>query len=151
MSDSCEAKKSEFASFLRTRGLRFTKEREAVFEEAIRARGHFNPEGLRIRMANKGQKASLASIYRTIPLMLESGMIEEAAKTDKQAQYESTAGRGHHDHMLCIRCGTVIEFYSVALERLQERLCLERGFSGVSHSLAIRGYCRKCGARKNGS
>jgi Fur family ferric uptake transcriptional regulator len=137
-----------FRQVLREKGLRFTKEREAIFKEVLGRRDHFDLEELHMDLRRKGHRVSRASIYRTLPLLLELGVLEEVERTDKHAHYERTTGRKHHDHMLCVSCGKIIEFYSDALEKLQERLCGREEFEGVSHLLEIRGYCRKCRKKK---
>jgi Fur family ferric uptake transcriptional regulator len=136
-----------FRKALRDRGLRFTKEREAILHEALVRRGHFDLEQFHMDLLKKGLRVSKASVYRTLPILLELGVLEQVERTDKHAHYERTTGRAHHDHMLCLSCGRVIEFYSAALEKLQEAVCRAEGFRGASHSLEIRGYCRRCAGR----
>jgi Fur family ferric uptake transcriptional regulator len=133
-----------FREFLKEKGLKLTKERRAILKEIFSFHDHFDPEELLIRLRKKGSRVSKASIYRTIPLLVESGLIEEVIKVDKHAHYEHTYGHSHHDHMICMKCGKVVEFYSQELEDLQERPCKDDGFKGISHTLEIRGYCKKC-------
>lgn len=141
--------KPEFEDFLRTRGLRFTPERQAILEEVLVRAGHFDPEELYLSLRQKKRLVSRASVYRTLPLMVEAGIVEQVERTDKHAHYERTLGREHHDHMLCVSCGRVIEFYSEPIENLQEELCRKHRFQGISHTLEITGYCAKCArARK---
>jgi Fur family ferric uptake transcriptional regulator len=71
-------------------------------------------------------------------------MIEEVERVDKHGHYERVSLNSHHDHMICIRCGRIIEFYSESLERMQERLCRQENFRGVRHCLDILGICDKC-------
>lgn len=141
---SVTLEKEVFKEYLRNKGLRLTKEREAVLREILSRRGHFDLEELHYGLRKNSLKVSRASVYRTLPLLLESGLIEQVERTDKHAHYERTFGRGHHDHMLCISCGRVIEFYSEALEKLQVKLCKAEFFEGIAHTLEIKGYCRKC-------
>lgn len=140
--------KDVFQKFLAEKGLRFTKEREAVLDEVLSRKGHFDLEEIYFSMRDKGAKVSRASIYRTIPLLVESGILEEAERVDKQARYELTYGSTHHDHMVCTECGRVIEFRSPSIERLQDGLCRARGFKGTSHTLEIRGVCRECRSKR---
>ncbi len=140
--------KDAFREFLESRALRLTREREAVVDKVMSTRGHFDPEELHYALKDKGAKVSRASIYRTIPLLVDAGIIGKVENTDKHAHYELILGREHHDHMLCTRCGKVIEFYSRELERLQDRLCQTEGFKGNSHTLEIKGLCRKCAGRR---
>lgn len=140
--------KKAFREFLESQNLRLTREREAVVDEVVGSHRHFDPEELHYTLKGRGAKVSRASIYRTIPLLVDAGIIQKVENTDKHAHYELILGRGHHDHMLCTRCGKVIEFYSEELERLQNMLCQTEGFKGNSHTLEIKGLCRKCSRRK---
>jgi Fur family ferric uptake transcriptional regulator len=140
--------KEVLRKFLKQKGLRFTKERETILDEILSRKGHFDLEEVYLGLRDKGSKVSRASIYRTVPLLLESGLLEEVQRTAKHAHYELTYGSSHHDHMLCTECGKVIEFYSPSIEKLQEKLCRARGFKGTSHTLEIMGTCRECRAKR---
>jgi Fur family transcriptional regulator, ferric uptake regulator len=129
-----------FREFLEEKGQRLTKERSAILQ-AFSGKGHFDPESLYLEMRKKGLKASRASVYRTLTL------VEKIGKTEHGSVYEHIFGSGHHDHMVCTRCGKVIEFFSEGLERIQEEMCRERDFRGESHTLEIRGCCRECGEK----
>jgi Fur family ferric uptake transcriptional regulator len=137
-----------FRNFLGERGLKLTKERMAILKEVFSFHGHFEPEHLYFRMREGGSKASRASVYRTLTLLVESGLVEKVTRTEKGNVYEHTYGHGHHDHMICGGCGKIIEFYSEKLENLQDEICARNGFEGISHTLEIRGYCVKCGKKK---
>lgn len=101
-----------------------------------------------INIKDKDISVSKASIYRTLPLLLESGLVEQVDKNDKHAHYEHTFGHGHHDHLICLGCGRVIEVFSPKLEKVQDELCRENDFKGVKHTLEIKGFCSKCGEDK---
>jgi Fur family ferric uptake transcriptional regulator len=137
-----------FRNFLKERGQKLTKEREAILKEIFSFHGHFEPETLYLKIRESGLKASRASVYRTLNLLYECGLIDRVRKTEHGTIYECTYGHGHHDHMLCVRCGKVIEFYSEDLERLQEELCKKQEFEGTNHTLEIRGYCKQCQKKK---
>ena len=122
MSSSKADARDVLREFLKSRGLRLTTEREAVLQEVSSRRGHFDLEEIFIALRKSGAKVSRASIYRTLPLLAQSGLVEEVERTDKHAHYEYTLGAEHHDHMLCTGCGRVIEFHSGQLERLQVML-----------------------------
>ncbi len=133
-----------FRNFLGDRGLKLTKERIAILKEVFSFHGHFEPEHLYFRMKEGGSKASRASVYRTLSLLVESGLVEKVTRTEKGTVYEHTYGHRHHDHMICGVCGKIIEFYSEKLENLQKEICASNGFDGVSHTLEIRGSCQRC-------
>jgi Fur family ferric uptake transcriptional regulator len=136
--------KQKFDEYISNKGLKLTRERDEIVREILHTTGHFAPDELFVRLKAKGSKVSRASIYRTIPLLVESGVIEEVERVDKHAHYERVSQNSHHDHMICIRCGRIIEFYSESLERMQERLCRQENFRGVRHCLDILGICDKC-------
>jgi Fur family ferric uptake transcriptional regulator len=140
--------KKIFGKFLKERKQRFTKERSVVLQKSLSFNGHFDPESLYLKIKGTGMKASRASVYRTLNLLCECGLIDRVRKSEHGTIYEQTFGHKHHDHMLCTQCGKVIEFYSEELERLQEALCMKREFKGSSHTLEIRGYCKKCGKNR---
>lgn len=137
-----------FRNFLGEKGLKLTRERIAILEEVFSFHGHFDPEHLYSRIKGSGSKASRASVYRTLNLLVESGLVEKVTRTDKCNVYEHTYGHGHHDHMICDICREVIEFYSEKLENLQNEICKKNSFTGTTHILEIRGYCEKCKKKK---
>ncbi|HWR59523.1 MAG TPA: transcriptional repressor [Thermodesulfovibrionales bacterium] len=136
--------KKIFREFLSGKGLKLTKERQRILDEVSSYHGHFDPEELLLSMKKKSIKVSKASVYRTLPLLLESGLIEQVEKNDKHAHYEHTFGHGHHDHLICLKCGRVIEVFSPKLEEIQNELCRVNRFDGITHTLEIKGYCRRC-------
>jgi Fur family ferric uptake transcriptional regulator len=137
-----------FMNFLSERGLKLTKERMAVLGQIFSIHGHFEPEHLYLNIRNSGTKASRASVYRTLNLLVESGLVERISRSEKGHVYEHTYGHRHHDHMICTTCGEVIEFFSENLEEIQNMICTKYHFTGTSHTLEIRGLCRTCQKRK---
>lgn len=133
---------------LRQRGLRLTGERLAIVGEVLRLGHHFRAEGLHDALKTAGLRVSRASVYRTLNILRDAGVIAAVESTagERSSSYEFVLGRAHHDHMLCTRCGKVIEFYSEDLERLQDRICREHGFEGLQHTLEIMGRCQACRA-----
>jgi Fur family ferric uptake transcriptional regulator len=91
---------------------------------------------------------SRATIYRTLPLLDRCGLIQEVFRVGGRTQYEVKSE--HHDHMLCIRCGRVIEFAEQDIEELQRAVCTRHGFKAVEHRMSIRGICRQCQRRPKG-
>lgn len=133
-----------FRKFLLEKRLKLTKERIEVLNEIFSFHDHFGPEQLYLRLKSSGSKASRASVYRTLNLLVESGLVEKVTRTEKGNIYEHTFGHSHHDHMICTVCSRVVEFYSESLERIQDEICKTHNFRGISHILEIRGHCEKC-------
>jgi len=135
-----------FRAYLAARGLRLTAQRRLVLQEAFQRSGHFTAEELHEKFHNAGASVSLSTVYRTLGLLSEAGLIKEVLRCRGMASYETVFGREHHDHMLCVRCGKVIEFRDDAIEALQRKICREYGFTASEHQLGIRGTCRECRA-----
>jgi Fur family ferric uptake transcriptional regulator len=129
-------------NYLYGKKLQWTAQRELILQEVLRSRGHFDAEELVARLRGGSRKVSRATVYRTLPRLRECGLIREAFRRDGRWQYERI--RGHHDHMLCIRCGRIIEFKEDEIERLQDEVCCRYGFKPLEHRMGIQGICREC-------
>lgn len=134
-----------FRGFLRKNGLAFTSARAAMLKGIISSRGHFDADALYDRLRRSGAALSSATVYRTLPLFVRSGIIRETLRSKGRARFEPAWGRAHHDHLECLSCGRILEVFDEKLERLQERVCRKHGFTPVDHRLGIRGYCAACG------
>lgn len=133
-----------FKSYLKSKGLKFTPERDAILKEIFSFHGHFNVDGLYERLLRHNKNISRATIYRTLPLLLENGLVEETFHCQDKSNYEHIFGHKHHDHMLCIGCGKVVGFREEEMEKLQEMVCKKYDFYSIEHKLEIKGYCKEC-------
>lgn len=138
-----EAEK-KFENYLRTQGLKFTPQRRLILKKVFTTHHHFEADDLYIAFREERIRLSRATIYRTIPLLVKSGLIREVELGENHAHYEHTWGHGHHDHLICVRCGEVVEFCDDSIERLQNNVCSKHGFQAQSHNLEIKGYCSTC-------
>ncbi len=137
--------KRDFERFLRNRGGKITKGRFKIIEMIAKYRTHFEIEELVrwISFQNKNV-ASRSTIYRTVRLLQEFGAIREVIKLNNRTIYEFVVGRHHHEHLICIECGKITEFYKEEIEQLQEEVCKEYNFTPINHRLEIFGICREC-------
>ncbi len=133
-----------FTEFLRTKGLRFTRERRNILSEIMKTHSHFEVEDIYMRLRKKNIKVSQASIYRTLPLLVESGIVLKTPCDKMTARYEHVIGHKHHDHMVCMKCGKVIEFRDQNIEKLQEKDAKKHRFEMLGHRLVISGLCERC-------
>jgi len=133
-----------FRTYLRKNGLKFTPERKAILEGVFSFHKHFDVDELYEKLHYRHKRISRASIYRTLPLLIKSNLIGEALRCRGRVSYEQVFGHRHHDHLICIKCGKVIEFINDKIEKLQNDICGEYGFLPVEHRLGIRGYCKEC-------
>lgn len=128
---------SVFRRFLRSRNLKYTPERAEILDVIIERDDVFEVEELLLEMQSKGHRISKATIYRTINLLVEAGIITQALFDSKQAHYRLIYGREPHDHMLCMRSGRLVEFSSPELIQLRDRICRELGWEPVGHRFQI--------------
>jgi Fur family ferric uptake transcriptional regulator len=132
-----------FHDFLKRRGMRHTREREAIVREILSSDEHFDVDELFIRLKKKSG-VSKASIYRTIPLLIEAGLISEVYLENGHMHYEHVYGRDHHCHLRCNHCRTIIEFTDPRLTEIEEDLARKFNFVTDGHKLEITGICPKC-------
>jgi len=131
---------------LHAAGLKCTPQRCEIFEEIVRMRGHFSAEELaeRFRARKRGPAISRATVYRTLPLLVQCGLVREVIFTEKHSHYEVVYSREHHEHMVCTKCGRIIAFDDSELERAIRRIARAAGFAPVSHKIEVCGLCDKC-------
>jgi Fur family ferric uptake transcriptional regulator len=134
-----------FEGLLEERGLKYTFERRHIFEEITHMKRHFDADSLYERFKTKGLRISRDTVYRTIPLLLESGVIQKSVGEGKREFYEPTT-KGHHDHMVCVRCGKIIEFTCDEIEKLQDKVCKDHNFKLIFHDHRLFGECGECHA-----
>jgi Fur family ferric uptake transcriptional regulator len=139
---------NKIKEILSNQGIKLTRERSEIINEIFKLNTHFNPEDLFISLKNQGSKVSRASVYRTIAILLSSNLIERVEKFDNNSHYEIIFGKKHHDHLICMDCGKVIEFYSPSLEVMQREICQKHDFAPIKHTLEIYGKCSECINRK---
>jgi Fur family ferric uptake transcriptional regulator len=142
MSDTVDDEK--FADLLKSKRLKNTSERKIIFKEARAMKRHFDAEEFFSLLKKKGYRVARDTVYRTLPLLLEAGAIQKSVGKGKGDYFERVSGKGHHDHMVCIACGSVIEFFSPEIEKIQSEVCQKYGFRLVFHDHRLFGNCRNC-------
>jgi len=134
----------KFEEFLKSKELKYTSERKSIVKAMFSFHKHFDVEELFEKLRKQGNHISRATIYRTIPLLLKSGLITETLRCQDKISYENIFNKKHHDHLLCVKCGKIIEFYNEKIEKLQEEVCRQHNFVPIEHRLGIKGYCEDC-------
>ncbi|MEJ5376341.1 MAG: transcriptional repressor [bacterium] len=136
--------KKSLRLYLKEQGFRWTPEREEVLKEALALEGHFEADELAYRLRKKGSRVSKATVYRTLPLLVKAGFIREVIHGEKHLHYEHVHGESHHDHLICLVCGKIIEFEDQAMKEIEERICQQNRFRPEKVLVEIYGYCEKC-------
>lgn len=130
---------------LRSRGKsRATPERHEVLDAILQTQGHFDAEAIYYRLKTNRSKISKATVYNTLDILRECGLVTKYRFTEKVSRYEKSFGRPHHHHLVCLECGDIVEFVNERLNRLQDEVCGERGFTPNSSSIQIFGTCSGC-------
>jgi Fur family ferric uptake transcriptional regulator len=137
-----------FERFLHKKDLRLTEARAAIVEAALARAGHYPIEELIADLKSKGIRGSKATVYRTLPLLAEAGILQPAIVAGDERSYETTWGKHHHDHLLCSGCGKVVEFEFEAFEILQKEVAARYGFALVAHHHELLGLCPDCQAKE---
>lgn len=144
-----------FEQFLASRDLRLTRQRAEILRAIFATHKHVTADELydmlRRSKGTAGLKISRATVYRTLSLLVEGGFIQALELgTEQGTLYEHVMGHEHHDHMVCLECGTIIEFHDERLEQVQDEAVERHGFGATSHRLIIYGTCASCLAAGKG-
>ncbi len=136
---------AEYEAMLRDAGLRITKPRRIILEILHNAEGHPDAAQIFERAVAMDSRISLATVYRTMKALEESGTIQRHAFGDGPARFEQAQEGQHHDHLIDTETGEVIEFTDPLIEALQVQIASRLGYEIVHHRLEI--YGRKIKAR----
>jgi Fur family ferric uptake transcriptional regulator len=137
-----------FERFLEKKDLRLTEARAAIVEAALARTGHYPIEELIADLKSRGIRGSKATVYRTLPLLAEAGILQPAIVAADAKSYETTFGHEHHDHLVCSRCHKVVEFGFEAFEILQREVAGKYGFRLEAHHHELLGTCPDCLAKE---
>ena len=139
---------NRFKQALRTGSLRLTSQRLAVLEDILVSEEHRECDDIFISLRERGIPVSRATIYRTLDILEKVGFVRKMDIGDGRFRYENKLARSHHDHLICLECGRIIEFVDRGIERQQERLSKEYDFQLIRHVHLLFGICRACRVKK---
>jgi len=142
--DTFEVERGIFDDHIRGSGLRRTGQRDLILEIFLSTEEHLTSEDLHSLVHKKDPTVGLTTVYRTLKLLTEAGLAREVRFGDNRTYYEHHYNHEHHDHMICTDCGKVIEFFSPAIEELQDQMADSFGFKPTHHSLRLWGVCSDC-------
>ncbi|MSM40935.1 MAG: transcriptional repressor [Geobacter sp.] len=139
-----QAKKKAFRDFITQKGLKSTRQRDVILDCFLASARHISIEELYLKLRAKNPNIGYATVYRTLKLFAESGIAREIQFGDGQTRYEHATEGEHHDHLVCTRCGKIIEFENETIEQLQQEVAKSHGFLIENHKLELYGVCSLC-------
>ncbi len=138
-----ETPEEKFREFLEIRGEKLTEPRRLLVRHIFSTHKHFDADELVIDLRQAGLKVSRSTVYRTLPLLVEAGLLREFRLTNRTV-YEHDYGYPSHDHLHCSQCGKIVEFRNDAVRELRETVSRELGFRATQHRFVITGVCPDC-------
>lgn len=137
-----------FRRALATRGMRMTASRRQIASKVFEIHDHITAERLLDELASDRRRVGRASVYRTLALLEDAGLITALDLGDGKRRYEHIVGHRTHDHIICIRCGRIAEFKDRDLDRVRMEVARRTGYIPVEGGASqLRGICPECSAR----
>jgi Fur family ferric uptake transcriptional regulator len=143
MARSVEERFAQVEGLMRQRSVRLTASRRVVVQRAV-AFLHFTAEELVKDVRRADPSIGRATVYRTLALLQDMGVIEKHDFRYGPPNYEVTFAKTHHDHLMCVTCGEIIEFQEPRVEQLQDEVVRRYGYQILSHTYKLYGFCSKC-------
>jgi Fur family ferric uptake transcriptional regulator len=135
----------ELKQIVKSKGLKYTKQREIVFETILKYNNHLSAEDI-YNILNKeypNMNIGIATIYRALAFLEEVNLISSIAINKDGKKFESN-DKQHHDHLVCIKCNKIIEFVDEDIEQKQKQIANDFGFKLLDHTMYLYGICENC-------
>ena len=133
-----------FKQALKERGFKETAQREDIARVFFGRGGHVSIDELHSEVKKVNPRVGYATVHRTVRLLKDLGFAAERHFDDGQARYEQVDDEGHHDHLICERCGRIVEFQSGEIDALQRSVTRRLGFVVSRRRMELYGICREC-------
>ena len=137
-----EVEREALARYLEDHALKRTKQREAILDVFLEVSGHISSEELFQRVRSLHPGIGFTTVYRTMKIFCEAGLAVERTFEDGVTRYEIP--HEHHDHLVCVRCGRIVEFECSMIESAQDRIANEYGFRLLRHRHELYGHGESC-------
>ncbi|MFH1851283.1 MAG: transcriptional repressor [Candidatus Neomarinimicrobiota bacterium] len=139
----------DLKAIIRQEGLRYTSQREAVWQELLSTDNHRDAENIYFKLREHGLNVSRATVYRTIEILVKHNLIRKLDLGDGKSRYEHHQDQVHHDHLICTECGRIVEFVNEPVEKLQQEIAAEFNFELSDHIHQLFGVCSNCSSNGN--
>jgi Fur family ferric uptake transcriptional regulator len=134
--------------YMTRRGLRSTEQRRVIIDAFFESAEHVTIDELLEKVRALDPKVGYATVYRTMKMLSEGGIAHERKFGDGFTRYELADDEAHHDHLICLECGSIQEFEEPLIEELQERVATRYGFEVRHHKHELYGLCANCRTRR---
>ena len=124
----------KFKFALKNENMKFTPQRLSILEEVVESKEHRECEEIYLSLKNQGENVSRATVYRTMDFLVEHDFARKIDIGDGKSRYETKIDHPHHDHMICVDTGKIIEFCSPEIESLQDEVAKKHGYKIVRHT-----------------
>jgi Fur family ferric uptake transcriptional regulator len=139
---------SQFKTRISEEGLKATKQREAILDIFLNSSGHKSLAQIYAQVLKINPKIGYTTVYRTLKLLTRLGLATQRKFADRETRYEPASEGSHHDHLICLECGKIIEFEDQTLEALQKGIAQRHRFKIFHHRLELYGRCDGCSQKK---
>lgn len=140
--------RAELTTFMEQRGLRSTGQRRVIIEKLFESSDHVTIDELLEAVRADDPRVGYATVYRTMKLLADGGLVHERKFGDGFTRYELADHQTHHDHLICLDCGKITEFEEPEIEDLQDRIAARHGFVVQHHKHELYGSCAECNAKR---
>jgi len=130
--------------YIADKGLRYTPQREEILRVFLSIEKHLSADQLHKIVRKKNPNIGYVTVYRTMKLLAGAGLCSEVDFGDGVARFEHQYGHQHHDHLVCLKCGSYVEVMNPQIEKLQDELANKLKFKPLRHRLQIFGICGRC-------
>jgi Fur family ferric uptake transcriptional regulator len=137
-----ELEREALARYLEDHNLKRTRQRDAILEVFLETTGHIASDDLYQKVRERHPGIGYTTVYRTMKVFCEAGLAAERTFEDGVTRYEIP--HEHHDHLVCVRCGRIVEFECSMIESAQDRIAGEYGFRLLRHRHELYGHCPDC-------
>jgi Fur family transcriptional regulator, ferric uptake regulator len=139
--------RSMLEAHMAKRGLRSTGQRRVIIDTFFESSEHLTLDQLLKRVKASDPRVGYATVYRTMKMLVEGGIVHEHKFGDGFTRFELADSEAHHDHLICVECGKIEEFEEPLIEELQARIATRHGFQVTDHKHEIYGVCASCQER----
>ena len=139
-----------FQKFLKDHQYKQTGERYAILDEIEKMNNHFEADDLVMRLRQQGKRISRATVYRTLHLLEDCGIVRRVRFGENHNHFELSLEEANHAHLICTECGSIVEFEDSKLANVQETICSQYGYLPVRRMVEIYGVCPKCQRKRAG-